>query len=159
MYCQKDSAQPGYLWIDTGIAIIVSTEFKFEMFLLTSQPTWLIYYPLVTTNHQVSCCEIMMDTTRERVRKQLRRILEHLWIHHRSQVITDSSSSSIWRSTILPPSSRPPSWSGPAGSPPSFLPGRPVVLEAKQEVVKMVLKKRVTIWWWLSWYEDQILLL
>ena len=52
------------------------------------------------------------------------------------------SSSPIWRSTILPPSSNPPSWSGPtAGSPPSqaFLPGRPVVLEAKQEVVRIVL--------------------
>ena len=55
------------------------------------------------------------------------------------------SSSSIWRSTILPPSSRPPSWSGPTSSPPSFLPGRPVVLEAKQEVVKMALKKKLTI--------------
>merc|ERR1719341_336558 len=44
------------------------------------------------------------------------------------------SSSSIWRSTILPPSSQPPpSWSGPAGSSSSFLLGRPVVLEAKQE--------------------------
>ena len=48
------------------------------------------------------------------------------------------SSSSIWRSTILPPSSQPPpTWLGPAGSPSSFLPGRPVVLEAKQEVVMM----------------------
>ena len=44
----------------------------------------------MATNHQVSCCEIMMHTTRERVRKQLRRILEPLWIHHRWQIITDS---------------------------------------------------------------------
>ena len=49
------------------------------------------------------------------------------------------SSNSIWRSTILPPSTGSPSWPGSpaaAGSPSSqaFLPGRPVVLEAKQEV-------------------------
>merc|ERR1712088_348878 len=48
------------------------------------------------------------------------------------------SSNSIWRSTILPPSTGSPSWPGSpaaAGSPSSqaFLPGRPVVLEAKQE--------------------------
>merc|ERR1712156_712858 len=47
-----------------------------------------------------------------------------------------SISSPIWRSTILPPSTDPPLWSTPtlvSTNSQSFLPGRPVVLEAKQE--------------------------
>merc|ERR1719471_2428415 len=47
-----------------------------------------------------------------------------------------SISSPIWRSTILPPSTDPPLWSSPtlaSTNSQSFLPGRPVVLEAKQE--------------------------
>ena len=60
---------------------------------------------------------------------------------HSSMPSSVQNSSSIWRSTILPPSSQsnPPSWSPPMGAPPSFLTGRPVVLEAKQEVVMMML--------------------
>ena len=51
-----------------------------------------------------------------------------------------SISSPIWRSTILPPSTDPPLWSSPtlaSTNSQSFLPGRPVVLEAKQEVVRI----------------------